>query len=991
MKKPSFIVVDVETTGLDWKTDRLHGVGVALEEDDTFYDTVVSKRVKDLLEDPAIANVGHNLRFDVRFLKAAGVNVQGPWHDTKLMAKALNEHQPLGLKDLSLAYKISDLEAKNELDKCLHKLKLKHVGQLCELDLKEGEGRYSDLIGRYCEEDCNNTLKLFLVLRDKLREKDAVFKERFGLKKTPLDAYREEIAPLEPILVDMEMRGVRLNKHYQHCFGNRLFKDAAQLEASLNTACAVEIKKIQQRMAGVARSKRVTQKAKDRIVEGQHKEATFSWRSPKQVSDLIYKELRVPPRFWEKTEKGQLSVGSKARPRLMLNIGPKHKAYGVLESYEELYRAKDQYSKFVAGDSKAALNVVEHEGRIHGQFVQEPKTGRLSHQAPNMGNIPRGDSVKKLFVPDKGKVFWYFDYSQVEFRILAHLSQDPNMIEACKSDPHTMTAQLCGVDRATAKCVNGHSLIRTEEGLKRIKSTGPGTDGFSEAYFDEVELNGKLVPLKKSYYDGEKEQYLVITDKGLIAGTGVHRAMTQRGLVKLKDLTDSDRIEHTPLTIHRNCFIKNIKLSNNHYLRLDSNYAYFAGLFIGDGSASNNAANICTGHYGKYIEWREEASKAVKSVGYKGTITSTESKVVYVGSRKILGEMNKAGLVRDCLSKKQLQVPLWVIEGSDEIRNQFLAGLIDTDGSVTKKGGIEICSKAWELIQDLCILATDMGIPFYVSPSFNKTYKKWYYKFCISSAYTGFLKKYLRCKWKVERLKEKQYKTPRERTGKVKIVIPIGKQKSYDLEVDTQEHLYSVNGFTTHNTINFAFLYGAMAKKAQMIFLMQAGQWKSLEECNELRARFFAGYNQLMPYLEKVKKVVRTYGFSATPTGYVRRFPEVFDAQNKWDVMACERKGVNLLGQGFGASIMKRAMINLYQAGYTMVSQVHDSAIGMLDRNDDLEEHKKTIELIAQSAYTLRVPLVAEVKFLNSFAEGDIYQTNTEKEENEPTKNANVR
>lgn len=636
MKKPDFIVVDLETTGLDWKKDRVHGVGIATDEDDTFYDAVsykmdggvrpiISARCRELLEDPAVAKVGHNLRFDMRFLLAAGINVQGAWHDTKLMAKSLNEHQPLGLKALSQAYRISSLEVKSELDKCIYKLKLKHVGELCELDLREGARKYFDLIGRYCREDCNNTYKLFLILREKLKEKDVMFKERFGLKKTPLDAYREEIAPLEPILVDMEMRGVAINKHYQRELGNRLFKEAAQLEARLKTDCATEISSIQRKMADVARSKRVTQKAKDRIIAGAHKEATFSWRSPKQVSDLVYKELRVPPRFWEKTEKGQLSVGSKARPRLMLNIRPKHRAYGVLESYEALYRAKDQYSKFVDGDSKAALNVVEYNGRIHGQFVQEPKTGRLSHQAPNMGNIPRGDVIKKLFVPDPGHVFWYFDYSQVEFRILAHLSQDPNMIEACKSDPHTKTAELCGVDRATAK------------------------------------------------------------------------------------------------------------------------------------------------------------------------------------------------------------------------------------------------------------------------------------------------------------------------------------------------------------TINFAFLYGAMAKKAQMIFLVQAGQWKSLEECEELRRRFFAGYSELMPYLERVKKVVRTYGFSATPTGYVRRFPEVFDAQNKWDVMSCERKGVNLLGQGFGASIMKRAMINLYDAGYTMVSQVHDSAIGMLKTTENLEEHKKNIELIAQSAYTLRVPLVAEVKFLNSFAEGDLY------------------
>jgi len=177
----------------------------------------------------------------------------------------------------------------------------------------------------------------------------------------------------------------------------------------------------------------------------------------------------------------------------------------------------------------------------------------------------------------------------------------------------------------------------------------------------------------------------------------------------------------------------------------------------------------------------------------------------------------------------------------------------------------------------------------------------------------------------------------------------------------------------TAKTINFAFLYGAYPKKAQNIFLTQADTWKSVEECEELRERFFEGYKQLMPWLVARKKAIRTYGFAITPTGYMRRFPEVFDTDDKWEVMGYERKGVNLLGQGFGASIMKRAMISLYKEGYSMVSQVHDSAIGELDKGSDLCYHTNKIQQIAENAFKLRVPLVAEVKLLNSFDEGDTY------------------
>lgn len=652
MNKPPFIVIDCETTGKDWKKDRLHGVGICTEEDMTSYflasDMIEedSVTIPKWLADPTIPKVGHNLRFDVLFLEAAGIPVAGPLWDTMLLAKMLDESQELGLKALAKKYLNDDLEAKNELDRMLGKYKLKHVGQLCAMDMGDLHndfivnfdlfgGEFTDLIGRYCEEDCNNTYRLFIVLKEKLKRLDKDLRARFpGMKKTPLDVYKEEISPLERILIDMEKRGVLLNKPWQKKLGEKLKSREVELRAELTAGCAPEIAQLEERLVDKARSKRVTEKAKARIEAGSDKYKTrFLWSSPAQVSDLVYKGLKVPPRFWQKTQKGRLSVGSQARPQLMLDVGPKHKAFRVLKQYEEWYRCKDLYGKYVEGSSPAALSQVEHLGKVHGQFLQLPKTGRLSHRAPNMGNIPKGPDIKRLFVPPPGKVFFYFDYSQVEFRVMAHLCQDQQMMEACWGDPHAITASLCAVDRTVAK------------------------------------------------------------------------------------------------------------------------------------------------------------------------------------------------------------------------------------------------------------------------------------------------------------------------------------------------------------TINFAFLYGAYPKKAQSIFLTQAGVWKSLAECEALRDAFFEAYPGLPAYLDRVKRFVSSKGFSVTETGLIRRFPEVFSG-GKMDRRSAERKGVNLLGQGLGASICKRAMLSLHAAGYELVSQVHDSVIGVLDDGADLCYHKSRIEKIAESAYKLRVPLVTEVKFLKSFDESDEFKGEENGEEN---------
>ena len=133
-EKPKFIVIDCETTGLDTFKDRLHGIGIAYEEDELAYYPAhdIPQTLVDLLADSSVDIVAHNCRFDIKFLLHAGLKVEGRFWDTKILASLVNENLPQGLKDLSERYfGRESLQDKRDMDRACSHANVRHIGELC--------------------------------------------------------------------------------------------------------------------------------------------------------------------------------------------------------------------------------------------------------------------------------------------------------------------------------------------------------------------------------------------------------------------------------------------------------------------------------------------------------------------------------------------------------------------------------------------------------------------------------------------------------------------------------------------------------------------------------------------------------------------------------------------------------------------------------------------------------------------------------------------
>jgi DNA polymerase-1 len=495
VNKPKFIVIDIETTGLDPREHRLHGVGISTEEDGAQYygsDDLYTTELGSWLSDPDVAKVGHNVRFDLSFLLSHGYVVSGPIFDTLAMAQLVNENRPLGLKALVVS---TDLAEKSELDRALSQLGLKHVGELCRLDLSSGQ--HFDLIARYCIEDVNNTYRLFLQLGQALRQQDEIWRRSFGVTQTPLTYLQEETSPLENVLLSLEHKGISVNDTRVKAARQTLEHDNIIALDKLNNLVVDEIQSIEDSLYEAAVAKRVSPKGKANVEMHSEKYGTlFNMDSSAHLGELVYNKLQAPEGLRKVTKTGKLSCSEQDLLNLR-ELSPPGKLKEFLNVYAD-YKKRQKLLNTYTGEDKGLASQI-HGGRIYARYIQAGSskdggkggtvTGRLSSQAPNMQNLPRSGPVKGFFVPDPGCLFLYFDYSQVELRIAAHLSQDAEFINAYRNglDLHKITASATfGIDvnkvtkeqRQVGKTLN-FALIYDAAAYRLWEETSAGGGSYS--------------------------------------------------------------------------------------------------------------------------------------------------------------------------------------------------------------------------------------------------------------------------------------------------------------------------------------------------------------------------------------------------------------------------------------------------------------------------------------------------------------------------------
>ena len=277
--------------------------------------------------------------------------------------------------------------------------------------------------------------------------------------------YEEIERPTVPTLFDMEKYGIRVEKDALREYGERLMGRIAELESSIHTQAGKE----------------------------------FNINSPKQLGVILFEDLKMP--FAKKTKTGYSTSAD-----ILEKLAPDYPIVSDILEYRQLTKLKSTYA-----DGLAAF--IREDGKIHGIFHQKvTATGRLSSSDPNLQNIPirmpLGREIRKVFVPEPGYLFLSADYSQIELRVLAHMAEDENLIQAYRhnADIHTATAsQVFGVPvsevtpllRRNAKAVNfGIVYGISAFGLSQdLNITRQEANDYIERYF-------KTYPGIKKYLDG---------------------------------------------------------------------------------------------------------------------------------------------------------------------------------------------------------------------------------------------------------------------------------------------------------------------------------------------------------------------------------------------------------------------------------------------------------------------------------------------------------
>ena len=379
--------LDTETTGTDPIRAELVGMSFSYAENQAFYVPVPADRTeaqrivdkfKPVFENKETLKVGQNIKYDMLVLANYGVEIQGEMFDTMIAHYVLQPELHHGMDYLAEIYLHYETIKIEEL------IGPKGKNQKNMRDLDPAN------IYRYACEDADVTLKLKNVLEKELKQNDAE------------SLFRDIEMPLVPVLAYMERNGVRIDTE-------ALKETSRHFTARMN-----QIEEEVHRLAGVE----------------------FNIASPKQVGEVLFDRLKITDKP-KKTKTGQYVTSEE----VLESLKGKHEIIGKILEHRGLKKLLGTYI-----DALPQL-INPQTGHIHTSFNQTvTATGRLSSSNPNLQNIPvrneDGKEIRKAFIPDEGCEFFSADYSQIELRIMAHLSQDPHMIEAFREnqDIHAATA-----------------------------------------------------------------------------------------------------------------------------------------------------------------------------------------------------------------------------------------------------------------------------------------------------------------------------------------------------------------------------------------------------------------------------------------------------------------------------------------------------------------------------------------------------------------------
>lgn len=444
VKQHNLVCFDTETTSVDAINAELVGISLSCVKNEAYYIPVPPVReealnivniLKEIFEESTIAKVGQNMKYDLIVLKNYGVDVKGSLFDTMIAHYLLEPDLRHGMDYLAEIY----LNYKTVHIDELIGAKGKMQGSMRDVPV--------NLISEYACEDADITLQLYHILKPKLE------------KEQLADLFNTIEMPLVKVLADMEMAGVRLDVEALNELSTEFGNECFEIEKQIYSLAGME----------------------------------FNINSAKQVGEVLFDRLRIDEKA-KKTKTGQYSTNEETLEKLR----GKHSIVDAILEYRGIKKLLSTYI------SSLPELVNPRTNRIHTSFNQTvAATGRLSSSNPNLQNIPirdtRGKAIRRAFIPAEGESWFSADYSQIELRIMAHLSGDPNLLEAFNKglDVHAATAakiykipleEVTSEMRRKAKTANfgiiyGISVFGLSERLNIPRGEAKELiDGYFEAY-----------------------------------------------------------------------------------------------------------------------------------------------------------------------------------------------------------------------------------------------------------------------------------------------------------------------------------------------------------------------------------------------------------------------------------------------------------------------------------------------------------------------------
>ena len=456
----SHFCFDLETTGLDMFGDRIVGLSLSIREHEAWYipfghnadvrprndiEAEYASILRPIFENESIAKVGQNMKFDILFLRALGISVRGMKWDTMLLHYLLDAESRHGMNAMAERYlNYSPIEIESLIGRGAKQLTMDMIGV--------------ERISEYAAEDADITLQLYNVLLPLIEKEPSL-----------LTLYRTIEEPMIDVLVDMEWEGVRIDSEALRTYSTTLSQQLNAIEEQI------------------------------REVSG---EREININSSRQLGELLFAKMRI-------TDKPKMTKTKQfcTDEEYLQSFAGEHKVVDLILEYRGVKKLLSTYVDLLP------LLVNPITGHIHTSYNQAvTATGRLSSANPNLQNIPVRDDlgrpIRSAFVPsDDRHELLSADYSQVELRLMAHLSGDESLCEAFREgkDIHAATAarifkkpieEVTSEERRRAKTANfgiiyGISAFGLSQRLRIPRSEAKQ---LIEGYFDSY-------PKVKEYMD----------------------------------------------------------------------------------------------------------------------------------------------------------------------------------------------------------------------------------------------------------------------------------------------------------------------------------------------------------------------------------------------------------------------------------------------------------------------------------------------------------